>query len=69
MPIRVTQPGRTNAIRQTVAVPTSNTGAQITHNNPVIPLVRTRQTNAANLPLTTQRQGFTQPIKAQGFSR
>jgi hypothetical protein len=65
--VRPSTPGRLTAIRQTVAVPTTNTGGQLTHNNRVKPL-SARSVNASSLPLTVQRQTPSQPLKRNKFS-
>ena len=62
------KPGKLTSGTGTVAVPSTNTGGQLTHNNRVRPLGNVRSNNASNLPLTVQRQTHTHPLKRQKFS-
>jgi hypothetical protein len=68
MAIRINKPGRLNAKPQTVAVPARNTGSGIPTKRGGLPTVPLQQVGASTLPLTTQRQTYTHPIRGQRYT-
>jgi hypothetical protein len=69
MALRVTKPGRILSGPQTVAVPARNTGTSWPAARGGIPTVPLKVQAPHAQTVTVQRQGFTQPIKRNGYSR
>jgi hypothetical protein len=72
MAIRIHQPGRLQTFKpQTVPIPSTSTGGNYTINTAPRSAATSRNAartaNANSLPLTVQRQGFTHPLKPQGY--